>query len=161
MSQTPQEMIGLFERTTNIVNRQAEGLSHVDSLLQLPVRGNCFNWVLGHIVESRDKILAMYDHEVVLSADEVALYCRGSDPITDGETAVSFERLLSDFNRQYEIIVASFSATDVEKFNEIINEKHGFSFGDRISFLHWHETYHTGQFEILRQLAGVDDAIIK
>ena len=25
---------------------------------------------------------------------------------------------------------------------------------------HWHETYHTGQLELLRQLAGTDDAIV-
>ena len=161
MSQTPQEVIVLFERTTNIVNRQAEGLSHADSVLQLPVRGNCFNWVLGHIIESRDKILVMYGHEALLSAEEVALYCRGSEPVTNEETAVSFDRLMADFNRQHELIVSSLSETTVGAFSEIVNEKNGFTFGERISFLHWHETYHTGQLEILRQLSGVNDAIIK
>ena len=161
MSQTPNEMITLFERTTNVINRQAEGLSHEDAVLQLPVRGNCFNWVLGHIIESRDKVLAMFDEAPVLSAEEVALYCRGSAPITDAETAVSFARLVADFNDQHERIVSSLNESDMEQFNLVVNEKQGFTFGDRISFLHWHETYHTGQLELLRQLAGTDDAIIK
>jgi hypothetical protein len=29
-----------------------------------------------------------------------------------------------------------------------------------VAGLHWHETYHVGQLELLRQLAGTDDAII-
>lgn len=161
MSQTPAELVVLFERTTNVINRQAEGLSHADSVLQLPVRGNCFNWVLGHIIESRDKVLAMFDLPAILSVEEVALYCRGSAPITDADTAVSFERLIADFNQQHELIVTSLSNANNEKLAEVVNEKQGFTFGDRLSFLHWHETYHTGQLELLRQLAGTDDAIIK
>jgi|GEM_PF-5021639 len=32
--------------------------------------------------------------------------------------------------------------------------------GAQLSFLSWHETYHTGQTEYLRQLAGKDDQVI-
>ena len=32
--------------------------------------------------------------------------------------------------------------------------------GERLVFLHWHETYHVGQLELLRQLAGTNDAVI-
>jgi hypothetical protein len=32
--------------------------------------------------------------------------------------------------------------------------------GQALAGLHWHETYHTGQLELLRQLAGKNDAII-
>lgn len=32
--------------------------------------------------------------------------------------------------------------------------------GEALASLHWHETYHTGQFELLRQLAGKNDAVI-
>ena len=32
--------------------------------------------------------------------------------------------------------------------------------GQHVAGLHWHETYHTGQLELLRQLAGKNDAII-
>ena len=35
----------LFKTNHYILNRQIEGLTHEDSLLQLPFRGNCLNWV--------------------------------------------------------------------------------------------------------------------
>jgi uncharacterized damage-inducible protein DinB len=31
---------------------------------------------------------------------------------------------------------------------------------NRLFFLYFHETYHTGQTELLRQLAGTDDKVI-
>ncbi len=30
--------------------------------------------------------------------------------------------------------------------------------GSRIAYLHWHETYHVGQLEILRQVSGEREA---
>ena len=32
--------------------------------------------------------------------------------------------------------------------------------GEQIAFSNWHETYHVGQLELLRQLAGKDDKVI-
>jgi hypothetical protein len=32
--------------------------------------------------------------------------------------------------------------------------------GQQIRFSHWHETYHVGQLELLRQLAGKNDKVI-
>jgi hypothetical protein len=40
------------------------------------------------------------------------------------------------------------------------NEERQQTVGDRIAGLHWHETYHTGQLDILRQLAGKDDGVL-
>ena len=156
-----EEMIRYFERTTYIVNAQAEGLAHADSLLQPQPRGNCFNWVLGHIVDNRDRALVMFGETAVLSTEEATLYCRGSKPITDGDTAVPLVRLLTDFNDQHGRIIAALGQIGDSRFAEVINAEKGSTFGDRLAFLHWHETYHVGQLELLRQLAGTDDAIIK
>jgi hypothetical protein len=43
---TAKDLIGASERNLGIIKAQTEGLSHADSLLQLPFRGNCLNWVL-------------------------------------------------------------------------------------------------------------------
>jgi methionine salvage enolase-phosphatase E1 len=42
----------------------------------------------------------------------------------------------------------------------IFDEEHNTTVLDRIKGLHWHETYHTGQLELLRQLAGTNDRIV-
>ena len=54
------EMImGLYETNHWVLTRQADGLTHEDSLLQLSFRGNCFNWVVGHVLVSRENVLKM------------------------------------------------------------------------------------------------------
>ena len=54
---TPQQLAEAFGRNANIVKMQAQGLSHADSLRQPPFRGNCLNWILGHLASNRDVIL--------------------------------------------------------------------------------------------------------
>jgi hypothetical protein len=34
------------------------------------------------------------------------------------------------------------------------------SIGERLTFANWYETYHVGQLEFLRQLAGKNDTVI-
>lgn len=60
---TAQQLAEAYARNATIIQRQAEGLAHADSVLQLPFRGNCFNWVLGHILESRNTILGLLGAE--------------------------------------------------------------------------------------------------
>ena len=50
---------GIFEINYNVIKQQVDGLTHEDSLLQLPFRGNCLNWVLGHILVSRNRALTL------------------------------------------------------------------------------------------------------
>ena len=48
------EMIHDLYKTNHwVVTNQTDDLTHDDSLLQLPFRGNCLNWILGHILVSR------------------------------------------------------------------------------------------------------------
>ena len=46
-----------FESNTWVILKQVEGLTHEDSLIQPPFRGNCLNWVLGHIADNRNTML--------------------------------------------------------------------------------------------------------
>ena len=90
-----------FARNVAIIRRQAAGLTQEESLRQPPFRGNCLNWVVGHLADYRDHILRAL----------------GAEPVM-GEA------------------------------------------GERLFFWYFHETYHVGQTELLRQLAGKDDKII-
>jgi hypothetical protein len=53
-AETLAEYYGL---TYRVIKRQLDGVSHEESLVQPPFRGNCLNWVLGHIVCSRAEVL--------------------------------------------------------------------------------------------------------
>jgi len=156
----PQKLIPLFERTYWIIQQQTKDLTHSDSVLQLPFRGNSMNWILGHIMASRNKMLAVFDEPPALEAAQADRYQRDSEPVTHADDAVSFEILLAAVDDSQKRIVAALKQATIEDLSVIYNEEHNFTVGDRLEFLHWHETYHVGQLEILRQLAGMDDKII-
>ena len=157
----PTNLIQDFERTTWIIESQAKGLTHADSVRQLPFRGNCFNWVVGHILQSREVILTLLGGEPAWFPNrELDRYKRGSDPITSAAEAVPFEELLRVVRESHEQIIARLKELDAAELAVIIDEERQRSLGERVAWFHWHETYHTGQLELLRQLAGTDDAII-
>ena len=49
----------ILQRNFGIIQRQIKDITHEQSLIQPPFRGNCMNWVLGHMVMSRQRILIM------------------------------------------------------------------------------------------------------
>jgi hypothetical protein len=155
-----QKLIQSYQSTHWIIHKQAAGLTHEESVMQLPFRGNCFNWVVGHIIVSRDRVLKLLDEPAQLSEEETATYNTGSDPITQSETAVPFDKLLGILDETQDRIVAVLSEIPEERLADIYDEERGTTIGERIAGLHWHETYHTGQLEILRQLAGKNDRVI-
>jgi hypothetical protein len=154
------KLIQSYKLTQWIIHSQAEGLTHADSVLQLPFRGNCFNWVLGHIINSRNEALTLLGEAPALSEAEAAFYQTGAEPITEGEKAVSLERLLQALDDALTRLTTALPQATPERLGAIYNAERQQTVGDRIAGLHWHETYHTGQLEILRQLAGKNDKVV-
>lgn len=155
------KMIEVAKRNGWVIRAQTEGLSHEQSLLQPPFRGNCMNWVLGHIAENRDRILTALGQDGVLGEETGVPYRRGSEPMVNGEAAATLPQLLTLLNEQEERLADGLAEASAEQIEEVVNPERGFTVGGRIEFLLWHETYHLGQLEYLRQLAGTDDAIIE
>jgi uncharacterized damage-inducible protein DinB len=158
----PEQLANAFGLNLNIIRMQTEGLTHEDSLLQPSFRGNCMNWVLGHIATNRNRVLTTLGEEPVLSAEEAARYETSSDPITGEEEGIlTLVMLLAALERAQEKIATALGRITVEKLaREIKVGDRTMTLGQRLFGLYFHETYHTGQTEILRQLAGMDDKVI-
>ena len=159
---TAKDLIGALERNLDIIKAQTEGLTHADSLLQLPFRGNCLNWVLGHIAANRNTMLLFLGEEAILSEAHVKRYGYGSEPVCgDAGDILTLEQLLAVLEQGQSALAARLQEITVE---ELAGEVESFlgttTLGQLIFFLHWHETYHTGQTEALRQLAGKNDKVI-
>ena len=157
---TDNALLEQYRRNHWVITKQAEGLDHADSLLELPFRGNCMNRVLGHILVYRDQALEKLGETAVLGAEESCMYEQGSQPITNSQQAVTLERLLDAFQSSQDRISAGLNGTTPETLAMFADQENQRTVADQIAFLIWHETYHVGQLEILRQLAGKDDAII-
>ena len=159
---TATDLIGALERNLDIVKSQAQGLTHADSLLQLPFRGNCMNWVLGHIAATRNTMLQFLGEEAVLSEAHVKRYGYGSEPVC-GDTGdiLALEQLLTVLEQSQQAITASLQKITAEALTREVQSFLGTTtLGQLVFFLYWHESYHTGQTEALRQLAGKDDKVI-
>jgi len=159
---TPQELADAFERNWKVIEIQTEGLAHTDSLLQPPFRGNCLNWVLGHFLESRNNVLLTLRESPLLSEALVKRYCYDSEPVyADGADVLRLERLLELLRRSQEVINALLPRLTTEELASNVHDPQGdMTLGQRLFFLYFHETYHVGQTELLRQLAGTNDKLI-
>lgn len=152
----PRQLADAFGRNVEVIKMQA------DSVRQLASRGNCLNWVVGHIVESRNDVLRLVDADPALDPAAAARYAYQSPPVlADGPDVVPLETLLAALDRSQEIITATIGVlTDEECEREIILSSRATTLGERLFYFSFHETYHTGQTEPLRQLAGTDDMVI-
>jgi uncharacterized damage-inducible protein DinB len=158
---TAQGLAESFASNTRVIARQCAGLTHADSLLQPPMRGNCLNWVLGHIAVHRDYILEAMGEEKILGDGPVARYDFGSEPILgDDEGVLPLDTLLATLNEGQERIAAALARATTESLAQEAPKSEPATVAHQVFFLYWHETYHTGQTEYLRQLAGTDDKVI-
>jgi uncharacterized damage-inducible protein DinB len=151
-----------FERNVWIAKRQTEGLTHADSLMQLPFQGNCMNWVLGHLAANRDEVLELLGEPPVMAADGTR-YLRDSEALAGEEDDVlPLEDLLARLDQAQEHIAAALGRLSEDDLaHELtLNNNRKRTLGQQVFFLYFHEVYHVGQTELLRQLTGKNDKVI-
>lgn len=152
-----------FLRNQRIVHAHAEGLTHEQSLTQTEFNVNCFNWVLGHIVDYRSDLLRRCGFDAAMSEEEGARYRVESEPIRgEGPGVLRVDVLLAMLDRSQALLDEMLAnATDEWLAGETpVTEDRTSSRLSQISFAYFHDTYHTGQTELLRQMSGFSDAII-
>jgi len=155
-----QDLSNAFARNVAILKMQTDGLTDEDCMRQLP-HGNCLNWVIGHIASNRDGVLETLGEPPLMGSYGVR-YKRDSDPVTQAdEGTMTLEELLTWLDRSQERIAAALSKMDEAALaREYTIRAQKTTVGQRAFFLYFHETYHVGQAELFRQLAGKDDKII-
>ena len=161
--QTPpaQNLIDLWQLSNSVIHRQCQGLSQAESLLQLPFQGNCLNWVVGHMLKGRDDCLKWLGLPPLLSEAEFAVYTGGCEPLTDPARASDLDSLLARLDQALEMLTAAIQERGDEGLREAVKLfGEDSQLGGALAFLQWHEAYHLGQLELLRQLAGKGDKVI-
>ncbi|MHB9031739.1 MAG: DinB family protein [Anaerolineae bacterium] len=159
---TKGDLAGSYERNLSVILRQTAGLSQADSLLQPAMRGNCLNWVLGHILSHRSILLEALGGQGIFTTAQHERYGYGSEPICGpGSGIIPLEELLDMLRLSQERL----SQALMQVSDQVLAEERELGSGrmtcdQLILFLLWHESYHTGQTEYLRQLAGVNDKVI-
>jgi hypothetical protein len=154
----------ILQRNFGVIQRQIKDITHEQSLMQPPFRGNCMNWVLGHLVMSRQRILIMTGQPTLWTQEQCNRYERGSEPIIDDSEALPFDKISADLaTTQQRIQMWLENAKPEDLDAQIIPHNIPADAGpmwDWMEFLLWHEAYHLGNLELLRQLAGMNDRVV-
>lgn len=136
---------------TWLVHNILEGITHEESLLQLPFETNSMNWVLGHIVTNRSHALEAAQVEHAWWEEVRALYHTGTPNIKPGDKAIHLETLLAYLDESAGLLQSKLeTVSDVwmkENFTNYRGEKPR---EVHLTSFHWHEGFHIGQLEIFK-----------
>jgi len=159
---TKEQLAEGFGLNIRLIKLQTAGLSHADSLIQTPYKINCMNWVLGHIAVNRDNLMRLIEAEPLLSETETQRYKSESDPIIeDGADIMQLEKLLEVLTTGQTRIAAALDAlSEADLSDEIQVGERMMPLGTRLHGFYFHDTYHTGQTDLLRQIAGANDKVV-
>src|SRR6185312_14161291 len=98
------ELTKIFTAVDAALKRNLEGITHEDSIKHIE-NANSINWILGHIVVSRNGILSAMGLPAVASDKHKAIYERGSKMMTDMSLAEKLETLLELFDEEQKKIL--------------------------------------------------------
>lgn len=145
-----------------LIRQQTEGLTDADTFIQPAPGGNCMHWVLGHLLDSQVTLLESLGVESPVSKNALERYTRESEPIRTSEPGLfTLVELLERLDLVHDGIKAILGQMKEEDFK--VNVPFGSKKSPRgwvVFFLHFHYSYHIGQLEYLRQLAGKLDKVV-
>ncbi len=145
-----------------ILQSQTAELTHEDSLLQPEPGGNCLNWVMGHLAVNLVEILGVLNGETQEDLPDLSRYTMGSEPIRGEEDGVlSLQKLIRIYTLLNDSVVSRLSQMSEDDFEEEIDFWQGKTRRGYVAFFYFfHNTYHLGQLEYLRNLAGKTEKVI-
>ncbi|MCW1969179.1 MAG: DinB family protein [Anaerolineae bacterium] len=160
---TPKDFAAFYTRNTGMMQKFAADLSHEESLLTPNgIEGNCLNWIIGHLVNTRNSVLRFCgapERQWVQykTMEELrALYGNGSAPIGPGSTsALQLSQLLEGLAANQAALEDVLTHLPAEKANaeiEALGRK--MPLDHLLLYLFGHEQYHIGQLEYVRPLSG-------
>jgi uncharacterized damage-inducible protein DinB len=149
--------------THQVVKKNAEGVTHEESLGQPQPAGNCLNWVLGHLIAVYDNILPLLGQEPVMGKDALRRYGRGTPALENGAEALPWDVLITAWDRAAERVDAGLAGLTAEKLDApaLMSPRNDPNETVRslMTLVFFHQAYHAGQTGILRRIAGKAGAI--
>jgi hypothetical protein len=142
-----------FKSNLWLINRHTEGISQEDSVFQPPYQGNCINWILGHLLYNRTFALSLLGASFVWEDEELTRYQTGTEPIRNPKEGAHLDTLLDGLERSQIQLEGLLSELSTGALERVVTSPRGERpLWQELSGLGWHETYHTGQLELLKQI---------
>ena len=139
-----EEVKTVFKFSAHVINKNLEDISQEESVITPGGGGSSINWILGHILITRDYLLNLLGFESQCDDNMEQIYERGTQKVTI-ENAVDLKILIKLYNDSQIKIMKALDETDIRNDKEKM---------DNISGLSFHEAYHAGQTAVLRRVIG-------
>jgi hypothetical protein len=156
------ELLAGIAASNFTLGRNLDGITHEESLHQPGGKGNCINWIAGHILQVRDQFLSGFGVEKFLTDDEYKLYSQGSSPVTCDENCMQLSRIKEGLEKTY-ITYRDFISKQDDNFFKTPLPAEAFPFeitepdlGKMITVLLYPEGYHTGQIGLIKRILSKD-----
>lgn len=150
-----------FDAAYRVIGRNIDGLTHADSLAATAGGANTANWMLGHIVNVQNSIMAIIGAAPVWQ-DAQLERARFDHPIRDDAESIDWNKLVERFHASRDACLGALMALTDEQ----LAEKMPGPFGEEstraglLGFLSAHQWYHAGQLGMARRAAGKKAAIL-
>jgi len=146
----------LFELGHEAAHKNLAGVTHEESLFWPSPAGNSINWVLGHIVATRNVMMQSLGSAAIWTPEEAAPYERGAKPSRDGTGGRRLEEIIAAVDQSQNAVMERIRALSPDDLGR--HSPTG-TVGELLTILGFHEAYHVGQLGIQRRLIGKDGAI--
>jgi DNA-binding transcriptional ArsR family regulator/uncharacterized damage-inducible protein DinB len=156
-------LVRMYALAHGALHMNLEGITHPESLVQPQPDGNCIQWVVAHVVATRDQLSRLIGAEPVLPPALGKRFMRPAAALTDPAEARPFAEWVADLDRSQERITAALAVFPTDRLAEPFDGarlpgRPG-TLAEALAFFHFHESYHVGQVGLLRRLVGRGGAI--
>ena len=158
---SPTTISRMFDINYRALLANLDGISGDEALIEPHPGGNCINWIVGHIVISRDIILGMLGQQPVFHNDRAVHYKRGAK-VENVSKLTPLSELLEALDASQKKLMAALEKLTEAEANKSISpagSDPNLTLIDQLAFLQFHEGYHIGQVGLLRRIVGKQGAI--
>ncbi len=157
----PQVLAFQFQIGSFVLARNLAGVGHEESLLAPQPGGNTMNWIVGHVVRTRNQAIGLLGGTPLFDDAEFKQYGAGG---FDPGHAVRLEELRQRFDELSPALAAALETATSKQ----LSQKAPFSptanpnetVGTLLAGIAFHEAYHLGQTGLSRRLLGKPGALL-
>ncbi len=146
-----------FNMTYFVIRRNLEGIESEDVVIRVGDDGANINWILGHILATRNVFIALLGGEPFWSDEQRARFASKSDVEVDAAQAMPLAQMEQALEQSQEQLQALLGACKNEDLTAA--PENGPPLGIKLGGFAFHESYHAGQIGIMRRVIGLSGTL--
>jgi hypothetical protein len=150
------QLIRQFEFNQMTLARLLADVSNEESLRQVEP-ANCINWIVGHLLGARVKLLGILGNDLDWRKDLADIYGGQSAGTFSRETAKPLSDLKLLLDQSLQALAETLSKSELAlkaPCDQLPHVDEGGTAADRVGSYACHEAYHAGQVGLLRRFLG-------